>query len=98
MSIVVHDIKELDPKPKRGKRIMADLFGNGKFIEYSVIFVGKTCMKIRRLEDKTLEIVVKINTTKYKEKQAFWYEKGAYIEKEGQYEKILYFQSYKDEA
>ncbi len=91
--IITNNFNELDPKPKVGMRVIADTLGNGNFLEYSITFIGKTTMKIRR-EDSKLEVVVKIPLDKYRANCAWWYERDYKIVGS---DWILHFQYTKDE-
>lgn len=95
MSCLEHDIKGLEKEPKSGQIIMADL-GDGVFKKFSIIFIGKTVMKIRRVEDGKLETIVKI-PLESRNNNAFWYENGMFRSDEGMFERILHYQYTHDE-
>ncbi len=66
---IVNDIRELSPK--KNERIMADLLGNGRFLEFVIIFIGRTCVRFRRI-DGTQELTVKLWHLRDRERHEFW--------------------------
>ena len=66
---IVNDIRELSPK--KNERIIADIVGNGIFREYAITFIGRTCVKLRRVE-KPLDITAKIFMKRSCQNHEFW--------------------------